>query len=73
MINAAKQGLARYLALYKQRRPHSSLARKMQDELYYECLPKQQNAAQAITGKTSLMKPDILFKQTERLRTTIHC
>jgi len=44
-VSAAKQGLARYLAFYNQRRPHSSLDRKTPDEFYYENLPKLQNAA----------------------------
>lgn len=44
-VSAAKHGLARYLAFYNQRRPHSSLDRKTPDEFYYENLPKLQNAA----------------------------
>ena len=44
-VSGAKQGLARYLAFYNQRRPHSSLDRKTPDEFYYENLPKLQNAA----------------------------
>lgn len=44
-VSVAKQGLARYLAFYNQRRPHSSLDRKTPDEFYYENLPKLQNAA----------------------------
>lgn len=44
-VSAARQGLARYLAFYNQRRPHSSLDRKTPGEFYYENLPKLQNAA----------------------------
>lgn len=44
-VGAAKQGLARYLTFYNQRRPHSALDRKTPDEFYYENLPKLQHAA----------------------------
>lgn len=73
-VSAAKQGLARYLAFYNQPRPYSSLDRKTPDEFYYDNLPRQQNAAWAITGKTSLMKQEILSKQTEPLQSaSFHC
>jgi glycosyltransferase involved in cell wall biosynthesis len=62
--SASKQGLARYLTFYSQRRPLSALDRETSNEFYYESLPKLQHAVQSETGRTSLIKQEILFKQS---------
>ena len=38
-VNDAQRGLARYVTLYNQHRPHSSLDDKTPDEFYFENLP----------------------------------
>jgi len=38
-VSAARASLARYLAFYNQRRPHSSLDRRTPDEAYFDRSP----------------------------------
>ena len=44
-VSAARAGLARYVAFYNQRRPHSSLDGKTPDEFYFASLPATRKAA----------------------------
>jgi putative transposase len=38
-VAAAKASLATYFAFYNARRPHTSLARRTPDQLYFQALP----------------------------------
>jgi len=44
-VSHAKERLDRYIDLYNQRRPHSSLEKKTPDEFYYANLPTERKAA----------------------------
>jgi putative transposase len=44
-VSAARAGLARYLAFYNARRPHSSLDGSTPDEFYFASLPANRKAA----------------------------
>jgi putative transposase len=44
-VSAARAGLARYLAFYNARRPHSSLDASTPDEFYFASLPANLKAA----------------------------
>ena len=44
-VSEAKAGIARYIALYNSRRPHSSLDKQTPDEFYYGSLPSGKLAA----------------------------
>jgi putative transposase len=43
-LAAARAGIARYLAFYNERRPHSSLDRQTPDDVYFKSPPLQQAA-----------------------------
>ena len=43
-VSEAKDGLARYFALYNTRRPHSSLDRLTPDQFYFNALPQPKAA-----------------------------
>ena len=44
-VSSARAGIARYIAFYNTRRPHSSLDKMTPDEFYFATLPAPQQAA----------------------------
>ena len=64
-VNAAHQGLERYLTFYNQTRPHQALDGQTPDQVYYDNLTTRRTAASSATRQAPLKEGVTLSNQPE--------
>jgi putative transposase len=63
-LSEAQNGLGQYLTFYNQRIPHTALDNKTTDEVYFDNRPALPQIAQVHTCRATLMKTELLSKQS---------